>query len=59
MKTKIQFISLIILLFSMNAKSQNKESLAVAGAGLIAAGIATSIAAVEQLKESMELTATE
>lgn len=58
MKTKIQFISLIILLFSMNAKSQNKESLAVAGAGLIAAGIATSIA-VEQLKESMELTATE
>lgn len=58
MKTKIQFISLIILLFSMNAKSQNKETLAVAGAGLIAAGIATSIA-VEQLKESMELTATE
>jgi hypothetical protein len=42
----------------MNVKSQNKESLAVAGAGLIAAGIATSIA-VEQLKESMELTATE
>ena len=58
MKTKIHLMTLITLLFSMNAKSQNNETLAVAGAGLIAAGIATSIA-VEQLKESMELTATE
>ena len=42
----------------MNAKSQNKEAIAIAGVGMIAAGVASAIA-FDQMKESVELTATE
>jgi hypothetical protein len=42
----------------MNAKSQNKGEIAIAGAGLIAVGVASAIAA-EQMREAVELTATE
>lgn len=58
MLKKLHLFSLLMLLYSMNVKSQNKEALAVAGAGLIAAGVVSAIA-VEQMKEAVELTATE
>lgn len=51
----------LILLYSNNAKSQNKDAagaIAAAGVGLIAAGVAAEII-IEQYKEDMELRATE
>lgn len=61
MKKIIYSLLLISVLYSNNAKSQsrnNATNAAIAGVGLVAAGISLAIK-IEQLKESMELNATE